>query len=61
MSTPDDDVPVAPTPEAPGEGAPITVAGRLSGYLRGGGIITPILTALLAFAVGGYSPTISPS
>ena len=53
MSTPDDDVPVAPTPEAPGEGAPITVAGRLSGYLRGGGIITPILTALLAFAVGG--------
>jgi general nucleoside transport system permease protein len=43
----------APTPEAPGEGAPITVAGRLSGYLRGGGIITPLLTALLAFIVGG--------
>ena len=54
MSTPqDDDVPVAPTPEAPGEGAPLTVAGRLSGYLSGGGIITPLLTALLAFAVGG--------
>jgi ABC-type uncharacterized transport system permease subunit len=48
-----DDEPVAPTPEAPGEGAPVTVAGRLSGYLRGGGIITPLLTALLAFAVGG--------
>ena len=31
----------------------MTVAGRLSGYLRGGGIITPLLTALLAFAVGG--------
>jgi general nucleoside transport system permease protein len=43
----------APTPEAPGEGAPVTVAGRLSGYLRGGGIITPLLTALLAFFVGG--------
>jgi ABC-type uncharacterized transport system permease subunit len=43
----------APTPEAPGEGAPMTVAGRLSGYLRGGGIVTPLLTALLAFLVGG--------
>ena len=54
MSTPQDDEPVvAPTPEAPGEGAPLTVAGRLSGYLSGGGIITPLLTALLAFAVGG--------
>jgi general nucleoside transport system permease protein len=53
VSEPQDDVPLAPTPEAPGEGAPITVAGRLSGYLRGGGIITPLLTALLAFVVGG--------
>jgi general nucleoside transport system permease protein len=33
--------------------APVTVAGRLSGYLRGGGIITPVFTALLAFLVGG--------
>jgi general nucleoside transport system permease protein len=49
----DDEAPLAPTPEAPGEGAPLTVAGRLSGYLRGGGIITPFLTALLAFIVGG--------
>ena len=49
----EEDPPVAPTPEAPGEGAPQTVAGRLSGYLRGGGIITPFLTALLAFVVGG--------
>ena len=53
MSAPGDEPPIAPTPEAPGEGAPMTVAGRLSGYLRGGGIITPLLTALLAFAVGG--------
>jgi general nucleoside transport system permease protein len=40
------------TPEA-GGAAPITVAGRLSTYLRGGGIITPILTVLVAFIVGG--------
>ena len=53
MSAPDGDEPLAPTPEAPGEGAPQTVAGRLSGYLRGGGIITPLLTALIAFAIGG--------
>jgi general nucleoside transport system permease protein len=31
----------------------LTVASRLSGYLRGGGVITPILTALIAFFVGG--------
>jgi general nucleoside transport system permease protein len=43
----------APTSEAPGAEAPLTVAGRLSGYLRGGGIITPLLTAILAFLVGG--------
>jgi simple sugar transport system permease protein len=53
VSAPDEDPLVAPTPEAPGDTAPQTVAGRLSGYLRGGGIITPFLTALLAFAVGG--------
>ena len=38
---------------AGGEGRRSTVASRLSGYLRGGGIITPLLTALLAFLVGG--------
>ena len=53
MSVPDDDAPIAPTPEAPGDGAPQTVAGRLSGYLRGGGIVTPFITALLAFVIGG--------
>ena len=31
----------------------LTVASRLSGYLRGGGIITPLLTALIAFFIGG--------
>jgi general nucleoside transport system permease protein len=37
-------------PEGPGT---ITVASRLSGYLRGGGVVVPIVTALLAFFVGG--------
>ena len=31
----------------------ITVASRLSGYLRGGGLLVPLITALLAFLVGG--------
>ena len=35
------------------DAAPVTVAGRLSTYLRGGGIVTPLLTALFAFFVGG--------
>ena len=33
--------------------ARVTVASRLSGYLRGGGILVPLITALLAFLVGG--------
>ncbi|MEA2135938.1 MAG: ral nucleoside transport system permease protein [Solirubrobacteraceae bacterium] len=33
--------------------ASLTVGSRLSGYLRGGGIITPLLTALIAFFIGG--------
>jgi simple sugar transport system permease protein len=32
---------------------PVTVAGRLSTYLRAGGIITPLITVLFAFIVGG--------
>ena len=36
-----------------GRQAPVTVASRLSGYLRGGGILVPIVTALFAFIVGG--------
>ena len=41
------------TAPAPGDGGGVTVAGRLSGYLRGGGVITPLLTTILAFLVGG--------
>ena len=33
--------------------APGTVASRLSGYLRGGGVLVPVITALLSFLVGG--------
>jgi ABC-type uncharacterized transport system permease subunit len=37
-----------------GEGpTTVTVASRLSGYLRGGGLMVPVITALLAFFVGG--------
>ncbi len=39
---PEDDLP----PDA-------TVAARLSTYLRGGGVITPLITVLIAFAFGG--------
>ena len=31
----------------------LTVASKLSGYLRAGGVITPLLTAVIAFAIGG--------
>jgi general nucleoside transport system permease protein len=38
----------------PPEGAgTITVASRLSGFMRGGGILVPIITAVFAFLVGG--------
>jgi ABC-type uncharacterized transport system permease subunit len=36
-----------------GDAAPLTVAARLSGYLRGGGVITPLLTVIFAFFVAG--------
>jgi simple sugar transport system permease protein len=42
VSAPDDELP----PEA-------TVAARLAGYVRAGGIVTPLITVLLAFVVGG--------
>jgi ABC-type uncharacterized transport system permease subunit len=35
------------------EGAAGTVASRLAAYIRGGGVIVPLLTALLAFFIGG--------
>ena len=31
----------------------ITVASRLSGFMRGGGLLIPLITALIAFLVGG--------
>jgi ABC-type uncharacterized transport system permease subunit len=36
--------------EGPGT---VTVASRLSGYLRGGGVFVPVITSLFAFVVGG--------
>jgi general nucleoside transport system permease protein len=35
------------------EGAAITPAARLAAYVQGGGVIVPLLTAVLAFLVGG--------
>ena len=35
------------------QGPSLTVASKLSGYLRAGGIITPLLTAVIAFFIGG--------
>lgn len=37
--------------ESPGT---VTVASRLSGYLRAGGVFVPVITALFAFIVGGF-------
>jgi ABC-type uncharacterized transport system permease subunit len=51
MSAPGGAPPLEPVPD--GDGAPITVAGRFSGYLRSGGVITPLLTVLFAFFVAG--------
>jgi ABC-type uncharacterized transport system permease subunit len=45
-----------PVLSGPGSGegpGTLTVANRLSGYLRGGGILIPLVTALLAFFIGG--------
>jgi ABC-type uncharacterized transport system permease subunit len=35
------------------EGAAATPASRLAAYIRGGGVVVPLLTALLAFVIGG--------
>jgi general nucleoside transport system permease protein len=35
------------------EGAAITPAARLAAYVEGGGVIVPLLTAVLAFLIGG--------
>jgi general nucleoside transport system permease protein len=39
----------------------VTVGSRLAGYVRGGGIITPLLTGLIAFFVGGLVVAITGS
>jgi general nucleoside transport system permease protein len=35
------------------EGATITVAARMASYIRGGGIVVPVLTAVIAFFIAG--------
>jgi general nucleoside transport system permease protein len=50
---------VAPDPV--GDVGANTVASRMAGYLRGGGVIVPVVTALLAFAVGGVVVLLSGS
>jgi general nucleoside transport system permease protein len=45
-------VPATQPPVPPEQGEPATFAARLALYQRAGGVITPLLTALLAFAVG---------
>ena len=56
MSTPGDETP-PPVTDATAtvvEGSqPVTVASQLGAFMRGGGIIAPLLTALIAFAAGG--------
>src|SRR4051794_19259985 len=39
----------------------LTVASRLSDYVRGGGIVTPLLTAAIAFFIGGLVVAITGS
>jgi general nucleoside transport system permease protein len=48
-------------PEPAGEAGASTVASRMAGYLRGGGVVVPVVTALLAFAVGGIVVLLSGS
>jgi ABC-type uncharacterized transport system permease subunit len=39
--------------EAGPEAAALTPAARLAGYVQGGGVFVPVLTAILAFLIGG--------
>ncbi|MGB2874859.1 MAG: ABC transporter permease [Gaiellaceae bacterium] len=45
--------PTTPASPAPDEGPPPTVAARLAVYQRAGGLVTPLVTTILAFFVGG--------
>ena len=49
----DPDIQEAPKAEAAAEGYAPSVAARFAVYQRAGGIITPLLTAIVAFFVGG--------
>jgi ABC-type uncharacterized transport system permease subunit len=42
-----------PQPEEIAEDAPLTPASRLAAWQRAGGIITPVITVLFAFLIGG--------
>jgi len=42
-----------PEPEEIAEEAPVTSASRLAAWQRAGGIITPLITVLVAFLIGG--------
>jgi general nucleoside transport system permease protein len=42
-----------PDPPIAEPGGSITVASRLGGFMRGGGVLVPFVTALLAFIAGG--------
>jgi ABC-type uncharacterized transport system permease subunit len=42
-----------PQPQEIAEDAPLTPASRLAAWQRAGGIITPVITALFAFLIGG--------
>jgi simple sugar transport system permease protein len=44
--------PQAPPPQV-SEGEPMTTAGRITVQQRAGGVIVPVLTALIAFLIGG--------
>ncbi|MGH2798741.1 MAG: hypothetical protein ACRDM0_13950, partial [Thermoleophilaceae bacterium] len=40
----------------PGAGeVAVTPAARMAAYVRGGGVVVPVLTALLAFLIGGVA------
>jgi ABC-type uncharacterized transport system permease subunit len=36
------------------EGAALTPAARMAAYIRGGGIVVPVLTAVIAFVIAGF-------
>jgi general nucleoside transport system permease protein len=53
--TPPDDVELTPAGEAP----PTSLTGRLALYQRAGGVVTPLVTTLLAFLIAGLVVLVS--